>query len=73
MGFNKRVINIKMFVEEYKKDPENAISNVIGKTDGFIFEDNLSVKIVDLFISEDRENANLIIENYVLGISAETS
>jgi hypothetical protein len=73
MGFNKRIFNIEMFANAYKRSPEKAISNVIGKTDGFIFQDDLSKQIVDLYFSGEERRANLIIEDYVLRISTKTS
>lgn len=73
MGFNKRIFKIEMFANAYKRSPEKAISNVIGKTDGFIFQDDLSKQIVDLYFSGEERKANLIIEDYVLRISTKTS
>jgi len=73
MGFNKRIFNIEMFANAYKRSPENAVSDVIGKTDGFIFQDDLSKQIVDLYFSREEDKANLIIEEYVLRISAKIS
>jgi len=73
MGFNKRIFNIEMFVNAYTRFPEKAISSVIGKTDGFIFQDDLSKQIVDLYFSGEERKANLIIEDYVLRISTKTS
>lgn len=73
MGFNKRIFNMRMFSRAYQENPETAIVRTVGKTDGFIFQDDLSRTIVELYYSDREDEANLLLKNYVLGITTETS
>jgi len=73
MSFNKRFFHIDLFVQKYKEDPENAISNAIGRADGFIFEDDISETIIKEWFKGDKKIANKILEDYVLRIADKTS
>jgi hypothetical protein len=61
-----------MFSRAYDENPETAIEKTIGKTDGFIFQDDLSKTLVDLYFDGQEKEANLLLKNYVLGIITET-
>ena len=73
MSFNKRIFDIDLLVRYYREDPEIAICKAIGKTDCFIFYDEESREIVDLWIEGKIEEANEKLKKYVLRISAKTS
>jgi hypothetical protein len=69
MGFNLRTFNIDMLVSYYNTDKDNGIGRAIGKTDGFIFTDNKSSKVIKHWRKGNKERAIQIIEKYVSGIT----
>lgn len=69
MGFNLRTFNIDMLVSYYNADKDNGIGRAIGKTDGFIFTDNKSSKVIKHWRKGNKERAIQIIEKYVSGIT----
>ena len=73
MGFNKRIFNMKMLSKAYNENPSTAISRTIGKTDCFIFQDDFSEIIVDFYLDNQKETANFLLKNYVLGITTQAS
>lgn len=73
MGFNKRIFNMQMLSSYYTADREVGISNAIGKTDGFIFQDVDSSRVISLWSEGNWDEARKIMEEYVLRIPAETS
>lgn len=73
MGFNLRTFSIEMLVRFYQADKIEGIGKAIGKTDGYIFADNKSSKIVKHWLKGDKEKATKIIEKYVSGITNEAS
>ena len=73
MGFNLRIFNIEMLVKFYQQDKIEGIGKAIGKTDGYIFADNKSSKIVKHWLKGNKEKAIEIIEKYVSGITIEAS
>jgi hypothetical protein len=73
MGFNLRTFNIEMLVRFYQVDKIDGIGKAIGKTDGYIFADNKSSKIVKHWLKGNKEKVIEIIEKYVSGITTEAS
>jgi len=71
MSFNKRFFNTEMLVHSYNIDPVKGIKNVIGKTEGFIFGDELSAQVVSLWLDGKELEANEIMKEYVSRISNE--
>lgn len=69
MGFNLRIFSIDMLVSYYNGDKNNGIGKAIGKTEGFIFTDNKSSKVVKHWRKGNKEKAIQIMENYVSGIT----
>lgn len=69
MGFNLRIFSIDMLVSYYSTDKDNGIGKAIGKTEGFIFTDNKSSKVVKHWRKGNKEKAIQIMENYVSGIT----
>ena len=57
MGFNKRIFSLSVLSRYFKEDEENGIGKSIGKTDGFIFNDEESRIIVDLWIRGKKDEA----------------
>jgi hypothetical protein len=70
MSFNKRIFNMELLVSKFRENPTDAIENVIGKTDGFIFEDDLSAEIICMWLEDKEDEANKLLEEYVSGIIA---
>ena len=73
MGFNSRIFSIEMLVRFYQNDKIEGIGKAIGKTDGFIFADSKSSKIVKHWMKGNKEKAIQIIEEHVSRITTETS
>ena len=73
MGFNKRFFSMEMLANYHRGDRTNGIQQAIGKTDGFIFKDDGSSKVLDLWFNEKHEEARKIMDEYVLRISAKVS
>jgi hypothetical protein len=73
MGFNKRIFSMEMLSNYYLRDNVSGIHLAIGKTDGFIFRDKLSSKVVDLWCSGNEDEARKIMEEYVLRIPSQVS
>lgn len=69
MGFNLRIFDIKMLASYYNSDKDNGIGKAIGKTEGFIFTDNKSSKVVKHWRKGNKEKAIQIMEKYVSGIT----
>ena len=69
MGFNLRIFSIGMLVSYYNGDKDNGIGKAIGKTEGFIFTDNKSSKVVKHWRKGNKEKAIQIMEKYVSGIT----
>lgn len=63
MGFNKRIFNTVMLLNYHSCDRENGIENAIGKTDGFIYEDEISQKVIKLWIVNSKEEARKILDD----------
>jgi hypothetical protein len=59
-----------MLVSHYNADKDNGIGIAIGKTEGFIFTDKKSSKVIKHWRKGNKETAIQIIENYVSGITA---
>ena len=66
MGFNKRYFNINMLLARYTNDRENGISKAIGKTDCFIYEDDISHNIIKLWMNNNKEEARKILDKCTL-------
>lgn len=62
MGFNKRFVDSERSINALKSD---GLRTYYGKSDMLIFEDDLSSKIYDLFISgkSDKEILSIINQN----------
>jgi hypothetical protein len=73
MGFNLRTFNIEMLTKFYLDDKIEGIGKAIGKTDGFIFADKKSSRIVNNWLKGNREKATQIIEEHVSRITTQTS
>lgn len=73
MGFNKRYFSMEMLGNYHRGDRINGIQQAIGKTDGFIYKNDGSSKVIDLWFSGKKEEARKIMDEYVLRISTETS
>jgi hypothetical protein len=73
MSFNKRYFNMKMLTARYEQNPETAIDDAVGKTDGFIFGDNLSKEIISLWSEGKDDEAYSKLKEYVSGISTKIS
>ena len=73
MGFNKRIFNIDKLAMYYRQDPINGITNCVGRTEGFIFEDEISHRVIDLWSKNREEEANKILEEHVLRIADKIS
>lgn len=69
MGFNKRYFNIDMLSRYYQEDPENGVTRAVGKTEGFIFEDEQSRKVIELWSKGKMDEANQILEEHVFRIA----
>jgi len=69
MGFNKRYFNIDMLSSYYQEDPENGVTRAVGKTEGFIFEDEQSRKVIELWSQGKMDEANQILEEHVFRIA----
>jgi len=69
MGFNLRIFSIDMLMSYYNSDKDNGIGIAIGKTEGFIFTDNKSSKVVKHWRKGNKEKAIQIMEKYVSGIT----
>jgi hypothetical protein len=54
-----------MVRESYNRDPENGITQLIGKTDAFMFSDNLASVVIDAWIEGDKERVAQIMKDYV--------
>ena len=65
MGFNKRCFNIEMLVKYYMNDPIKGIETAIGKTDVFIFCDEESQVIIDLWVEGKIKETKEILNQYV--------
>ena len=65
MSFNKRTFSFDMVRESYNRDPENGITQLIGKTDAFMFSDNLASVVIDAWIEGDKERVAQIMKDYV--------
>lgn len=63
MGFNRRIFNTEMLLHYHSCDRENGIQNAIGKTDGFVYEDAISHQVINLWISNQEEEARKILDN----------
>jgi hypothetical protein len=73
MGFNKRFFSMKMLSGFYNNNREDGINEAIGKTEGFIFEMDGSMEVVDSWMDGDKEKARKMMDDYVLRISTEVS
>lgn len=73
MGFNKRYFSMEMLANYHKNDRSTGIQRAIGKTDGFIFMDNGSKQVLDLWHEGKEEEARNILDEYVLRITTEVS
>jgi len=58
-----------MLLSYYKADKDNGIGRAIGKTEGFIFTDNKSSKVIKHWRKGNKEKAIQIMEKYVSGIT----
>lgn len=65
MSFNKRTFSFEMLRTRYQEDPENGITNLIGKTDAFFYSDNLASVVVDAWIAGERDKVDQIMKEYV--------
>jgi hypothetical protein len=54
-----------MLRTRYQEDPENGITNLIGKTDAFFYSDNLASVVVDAWIAGERDKVDQIMKEYV--------
>ena len=68
MGFNKRYFDIQQIVEAYQKDPENGITQYIGKTDVFVYTSSIAERIVEAWLKKDYDFVKNIIIEYVSGV-----
>jgi hypothetical protein len=57
MGFNKRYINYQNTLAALKSD---NLKGYYGKSDTFIFEDEISEKIYRLFITEKKKEQEIL-------------
>lgn len=57
MGSNKRYINSKLSIQALE---DHKLKNYYGKSDFLIFEDNLSLKIYNLF-QEGRSDSEILL------------
>jgi hypothetical protein len=62
-----------LLVRRYNDDPENAIENAVGKTDGFIYTDEKSREIINLWLDGKEEKANKELKEYVSRIASKAS
>ncbi len=65
MSFNKRTFSFDMVRESYNRDPENGITQLIGKTDAFMFSDSLASVVIDAWMEGDKERVAQIMKDYV--------
>ena len=63
MGFNKRIFNAEMLLEHHLEDRKNGVSRAIGKTDGFLFEDDVSRKVIEMWLKGERKEARKLLDN----------
>jgi hypothetical protein len=73
MGFNKRYFSMEMLANYHKGDREFGIEKAIGKTDGFIFTDEGSKEVLDLWMEGKKEEARKILDNHVHRIPSKIS
>ena len=73
MSFNKRYFDMNLFADYYEEDKINGVSNCIGKTEIFIFQDNESREVVDLWENGKKQEANKLIQKHVSRITSEIS
>jgi hypothetical protein len=64
MGFNKRHFNIDKLTAYHDKDNINGLTDCIGKTDAFLFQDEISREIINLWISGEKTKAINILERH---------
>jgi hypothetical protein len=57
MGFNKRTINLKYCIYALEN---NNLKGYYGKSDALLFEDNISLRIYDLFCEGKTDKEILI-------------
>lgn len=65
MSFNKRFFSIDLLVNFYINYEELAIEKAIGKIDGFIFRDEESHRIIDLWVNDKKEESIKMLKDYV--------
>ena len=65
MGFNKRYFNMEKFAMYYKEDPKNGITKCVGKTDGFMYDNDETKSVLDLWNENEIDQANLVIEKFI--------
>jgi hypothetical protein len=73
MGFNKRFFSMGMLLGFYTSNRENGIEEAIGKTEGFIFEMDGSMEVVNHWLDGEKDEARKMMDDYVLRISTEVS
>lgn len=62
-----------MLTIRFEQNPETAIDDAVGKTDCFIFQDDLSKEIITLWSEGKEKIAYKKLEEYVSGISTQVS
>ena len=49
----------------YTESPKNGITNCVGKTDAFFFEDDDAKRVIELWSENKEKEANRIIEKFI--------
>lgn len=67
------MFSIEMLMHRYSEDPATALEKAIGKTDGFIFLDNISMEIINCWLDGKHDEAREKLKEHVSRISSQIS